>query len=200
MSTRLDEAHLPLHVLISSPFGELNENQEELLIAAQQTVESADMELRRLRKLIEIDCGDATLVPRPMALSELLGPPLAIAQSRASGSVVTIVTRIPETLPRALVDPVYTQEALTSLLCDVVVRVPAGSDVTIDAGERGPGRVEITISPSSPVTHDSLEVRLARRVIEREGGRVIDVGGERRIELPAEPLEGSSLTPARRGG
>jgi hypothetical protein len=32
------------------------------------------MELRRLRKLIEIDCGRFTLVPRPIAMRELLVP------------------------------------------------------------------------------------------------------------------------------
>lgn len=190
MSAQLDEARLPLHVLISSPFGELNENQEELLTAAQQTMESADMELRRLRKLIEIDGGQATLVPRPIAMRELLGAPLAIAQSRAAGSVVTITVDVPDTLPRAIVDPVYAQEALTALLNDVVGRVPAGGDVRVRAFEREPGRMLVTISPNVPVARDVLDVRLARRVIEREGGRVIDAEGERAIEVLSERLQG----------
>jgi hypothetical protein len=186
MSARLDEAHLPLHVLISSPFGELNENQEELLTAAQQTMESADMELRQLRKLIEVESGEITLVPRPIALTELLGPPLAIARSRASASVVSLITRIPDDLPRAIVDPVHTQEALTALLCDVILRVPAGDDVTVHASEIGRARLEMTVSPSVPALNDQLAVRLARRVIEREGGRVMDQDGKRQIHLPSE--------------
>ena len=49
MGTRIEDAQLPLHILLSSPFGALNENQEEMLSAAQSAVDSADVELRRLR-------------------------------------------------------------------------------------------------------------------------------------------------------
>ncbi|MGH7647357.1 MAG: hypothetical protein ACREND_04520, partial [Gemmatimonadaceae bacterium] len=90
METRIEEAQLPLHILLSSPFGALNENQEEMLSAAQSAVDSADVELRRLRKLVELDRGAVTPVIQPIGLAELLRPALAIAQSRAVSASVQL--------------------------------------------------------------------------------------------------------------
>ena len=57
---RLEEMQLPLHILLENPFGELNDNQEELLGAAQTAVETADIEVRRLRKLLDLERGAVT--------------------------------------------------------------------------------------------------------------------------------------------
>ncbi|HXE61408.1 MAG TPA: hypothetical protein VN607_11915, partial [Gemmatimonadaceae bacterium] len=104
MGTRIEEAQLPLHILLSSPFGALNENQEEMLSAAQSAVDSADVELRRLRKLVELDRGALTPVIQPIGLGELLRPALAIAQSRAVSASVQLHLDISDRAPRVLAD------------------------------------------------------------------------------------------------
>lgn len=188
MSARLEEAQLPLHILLSSPFGDLNENQEEMLGAAAHAVDAADADLKRLRKLIELDRGEHPVAPERIAVRELLHAPLAIAKARAAGSAIRIVVDLPDTLPRVIADPVHTQEALTALLCETLSHVAAGSELTVRAGDDSPGRVVVTIAPISPVPVEALDVRLAKRVLERENGRVIDAEDVRRVELPADRL------------
>ena len=58
---QLDEARLPLHILLDNKFGDLNENQEEMLGAARAAVEQADLRLRRLREIVDIDAGRLAL-------------------------------------------------------------------------------------------------------------------------------------------
>jgi signal transduction histidine kinase len=186
MGASLEQARLPLHILLSSPFGELNENQEEMLDAAQRAVDAADADLTRLRKLIDIDRGVVRLSPQPVAVAELLRAPIAIAKSRAVASVVQLVADIPDSLPRAIVDPLHSQDALTALLADVVSRTPAGGEVSIRAHDAGSGRLILTVKPNSPMDRLPLDVRLAQRILEREGGASTDTDGARRIELRGE--------------
>lgn len=185
MGTSLEQARLPLHILLSSPFGELNENQEEMLDAAQRAVDAADAELTRLRKLVDIDRGVVQMRPEPVSIAELFRAPVAIAKSRAA-SAVQVIIDIPDTLPRALVDPVHTQEALTALLSDVVQKAQTGAEVTIRAREAAPGHVTVTVTPHSPVARPPVDIALARRILQRESGAAIDADGARRIELRAE--------------
>jgi hypothetical protein len=100
--------------------------------------------------------------------------------------MVRVVADIPDSLPRAIVDPVHTQEALTALLADVVSRQSAGGEVSIRAHDTGSGRVILTVKPNSPSDRSPLDVRLAQRILEREGGASLDTDGVRRIELRGE--------------
>ena len=52
---QLDQVRLPLQILLNSPFGELNENQEELLRDARAAADSIDVALRRLGQVADID-------------------------------------------------------------------------------------------------------------------------------------------------
>jgi hypothetical protein len=46
---------LPLQILLESPFGELNENQEELLRDARAAADAIDAALRKLGHVADID-------------------------------------------------------------------------------------------------------------------------------------------------
>lgn len=63
LAARLDDVRLPLHILLSDHFGELNENQEEMLGAAQAAATEAAAVIARLRALIAGDPGDG-VAPR----------------------------------------------------------------------------------------------------------------------------------------
>jgi signal transduction histidine kinase len=189
MGARLEEAQLPLHILLSSPFGELNENQEEMLGAAHQAVEAADRLLQQLNKLIAIDRGAVHLVPTRVMVGELLRAPLAIAKSRATASAVRLTADIPGSLPRVIADPVHTQAALTALLCDVVARADEGSEVSVTVRDEEDGaHVLLTLAPSAPGLHEPLDVRLAKRVLERGGGYVTDAKGTLAVRLRVESM------------
>ena len=53
--SQLDEVRLPLQILLESPFGELNDNQEELLRDARAAADAIDARLRRLGQVADID-------------------------------------------------------------------------------------------------------------------------------------------------
>ncbi|MBC7788343.1 MAG: HAMP domain-containing histidine kinase [Anaerolineae bacterium] len=185
MVASLKEAQLPLHILLSSPFGELNENQEEMLGSAQQALESADAEVRRMRKLVEIDREAISMLPQRISVAELLNPSLAIADARASAAVVRLRTEIADTLPRVIVDPVHTQEAITLVLTDAVTRTKQGGEVIVRAEEEGKN-VVITVTPGVAADSVPLAVRLACRVVGAQKGN-LDLGREKTtISLPCE--------------
>lgn len=188
---RLEESQLPLHILLESPFGELNDNQEELLGAAQSAVEAADLEVRRLRKLLDLEQGAITFLIQPVGIAELLRAPLAIAAARADKRGIGHDWSVPATMPRVRVDLSLMQEALTSALSRAIDLTPDGHRVALKVSESPDGaRVQLTISHGSPGVDQSTERLLAERTIERQGGTMVDANGSTTIELSAERLNG----------
>lgn len=188
MSARLQEAQLPLHILLSSPFGALNENQEEMLSAAQSAVDLADVALRRLRKLVELDRGAVMPVIQPIGLGELMRPALAIAQARAVAAGVQLHLDISDRAPRVLADATLAQEALTTVLGVAIASTPAAGDVTVTAAEREEGRVTIEVTHARSAGPESLEVRLARRLFAAQHARLTEEPERTVIDFPAEHL------------
>ena len=186
MGARLEEAQLPLHILLSSPFGALNENQEEMLGAAQAAVDAADVELRRLRKLVELDRGALTPVIQPVPVGELLRPVLAIGQARAAQASVQLRTDISDRAPRALVDATLAQEALTTLVTGAVAATRPAGDVRVSAVEREDGRVVIDIAHDAAPIPETLDRRLAQRLLDAQGAELTESPGLTRIALRAE--------------
>jgi len=190
-AARAQEAQLPLHILLSSPFGELNENQEEMLGAAMSAVDAIDAEVRELQKLVQLNRGELSIVTQPTNLAELLRPTLAIAAARAEPAQVQLLPAISDTAPRVIVDAVHAQEALTSILTDAVVHTAKGGDVDVEASEGERSRVRISIVRRPPIAADAnaampLELRLARRLLEAQGCSVRSDGAVTIVELPAE--------------
>ena len=188
MGTRIEEAQLPLHILLSSPFGALNENQEEMLSAAQSAVDSADVALRRLRKVVELDRGAVTPVIQPIGLGDLMRPALAIAQARAVAASVQLHLDISDRAPRVLADAMLAQEALTTVLTVAVASTPAAGDVAVTAGERDEGCITIEVTHARSTGPESLDARLARRLLAAQDARLTEQPERTVVEFPAEPL------------
>lgn len=185
---RTEEARLPLHILLSSPFGALNENQEEMLGAAQTAVDAVDTEVRQLQKLLQLHRGQLIMVPQPIGVAELLRPPLAIAAARAERSHVQLRPTLSDAMPRVVVDAVHAQEALTSILTNAVARTPEGSDLDVDVrevAERPLVRIRVEL-PRPQASPDSIEMRLAKQLIEAQHGTLTDGARGVVIELPIE--------------
>lgn len=188
MSARLLDAQLPLHILLSSPFGALNENQEEMLSAAQSAVDSADTALRRLRKLVELDRGAVMPMIQPIGLGDLMRPAVAIAQARAVSAGVQLQLDISDRAPRVLADATLAQEALTTVLGVAIASTPAAGDVAVTAGEREDGRVAIDVTHARWSGPESLELRLARRLLAAQNARLTEEPQRTVVDFPAEPL------------
>lgn len=197
MTAHLDEARLPLHVLLSSPFGSLNENQEELLAAAQSALDAADQEVRQLRTLLAIDRGEHPPTPQRIGLCELLRPVLAVGEAHAVRAHVTLHATISDTAHRVLADPLQLDAALTTFITYAIAHTPPHGTVTVIAEDevpngdpnRDPNRVRITITHAAPDTPRSalpLDVRLARRLIFLQQGTLPKSQGDIVINLPNE--------------
>jgi signal transduction histidine kinase len=189
-AARTQEVQLPLHILLSSPFGDLNENQEEMLGAAMSAVDAIDTELRELQKLVQLNRGELSIVTQPMNLSELLRPTLAIAAARAEVAHVQLRPFVSDTAPRAIVDAVHAQEAMTSILTDAIAHTAEGGDVDVNAGEDDHGRIRISITRrpmiAGAATTVPLELRLARRLLEAQGCSVTNDAAVTVVEMPSE--------------
>lgn len=189
------EARMPLHILLSSPFGALNENQEEMLGAAQAAVDAVDTEVRQLRKLLQLHRGQLPVITQPIGVAELLRPSLAIAVARAERRHVQVRPTLSETMPRVVVDAVHAQESLTSILVNAVGQTPEGRDLDVDVRETEQGRVRVHIVSdrrSDGEQHppakgrESIELRLAKRLLEAQNGTVTEDEHGVSIELPIE--------------
>jgi len=189
-AARTQDAQLPLHILLSSPFGALNENQEEMLGAAMSAVDSINTEVRELQKLLQLDRGELTFVTQPINLAELLRPALTIAAARAESAQIQLRPVISDTAPRVLVDAVHAQEAITSILTDAITHTDKGGDLVVDAGEgdRSHVRVSITRRPATAASLAALplEMRLAERLLGAQGCTITNDGSVTVIELPSE--------------
>jgi signal transduction histidine kinase len=189
-AARTQEAQLPLHILLSSPFGSLNENQEEMLGAAMSAVDLIDTDVRDLQKLLQLHRGELSIVTQPINLAELLRPTLAIAAARAESAHVQLRPVVSDTAPRAVVDAVHAQEAMTSILTDAIAHTANGGDVDVDAGEGDRSRIRVTITrrPVLAGAADavSLEMRLARRLLEAQGCSFTSDGAVTVVDMPSE--------------
>ena len=198
MTSRLEEAEMPLHVLLSSPFGSLNENQEEMLAAAQAALDVADRDVRLLRTLLALDRGELSTVPQPIGLAELLKPALAIAQAHGRSAKVAVHTDISQTAPRVIADAMQAQAALTTIFTTAVARTPADGEIGIKAEESEHGRIRITVShggAGEAMGQPSLDIRLARRLIGLQHGTLRESNGNITIELEGEtPMSTSRAT------
>jgi hypothetical protein len=182
VARQLEEVRLPLHILLDSHFGDLNENQEEMIGAARAAADAADLELGRLREIADIDRGALSLrrdLIRPGELIESLLPTLR-AEAQREG--VRISTDVAPALPRIAGDRGRLQEALSLLLSERIRLAPAGNDVRISVeADHSQLRIAIDHSASPRV---SAEEGLARRLVAAHQGTVREQTGRTTITLP----------------
>ena len=179
---------LPLHILLDSPFGSLNENQEEMLEAARGAAEALEVRLRQARKLVELERGAVPVMAKPVGLGELMRPALAIAEARAAKRGLTLRAQLAPGAPRVVVDPAQAQEAITIVLGEAVERAEAGAELQVEAGEGEPGVVQVTVAPLAAAGERSLPLRLAEALIRAQGGSMTAGGAGVGIALPAEQV------------
>ena len=190
MASRLQDAELPLHVLLSSPFGALNENQEELLSAAQTAIGVADDEVRHLKQLVELDRGAVPVRFQPVNLAELLKPALAIASARARRAHVDLQSDVSDSCARVIVDPLQAQEALTAVLDWAVTGADARVPLMVRAADDDGGLIRITVSHPA-ISGDArfpVTMLIAARLIAMQHGIITRDAGSLTVQLLCETL------------
>lgn len=211
VARQLDEVRIPLHILLDSHFGDLNENQEEMLAAARTAADDVHLRLDRLRAISEVDRGGLRLRPERVKLGDIVARLLPGLTAAASRGGVTVASDISPLQPAATADRAWLSEALSLLANDAVLRTPAGGHVRLtsvepgaptgadmaDAGALGPDAGVPAAHPDTAVpvqlaishgTGDGrpIDVALSDRLIGAQGGRVQHEPGRTVITLPAD--------------
>jgi len=115
MARSLDEIRLPLHILLENKFGDLNENQEEMLGAARAAAEATDERVRAVTTTIAATDGTLVLRRDRIRGGELIEGLLAPLRTQAQARDGRIETEVASPLPSLTGDRAYLQEALRSL-------------------------------------------------------------------------------------
>lgn len=187
ISSQLEEARLALHILQTSPFGELNENQEELVSAARQASEVADRDLRRFTRLMSMSSRqrDATRESIPVLL--LLEPSLAIAGAKAQERGISITVHRDRHLAPAFVERVTAQEALSLIFTALIETRSGGEEVHVTA-EEARGEIALRIEPGFRDVHTpSLLLMLAAELLEAQSVKLTIAAVDVTVRFPMPP-------------
>lgn len=179
---RLDDVRLPLHILLENRFGDLNENQEELLSSARAAVDAIADELAAMRQIGELESGTRQLRHDRLKLKDLVGALAPMLDALAKSQGATVEIDIPPLLPPIHADGALLSGALTELLGAVIAIAPRGriARVTVSQGDRclrleGHGGL-----PS----HSTVAATAATMVIKAHGGGIQWLDDGIAIELP----------------
>ena len=187
---QLEEVRLPLHILLENRFGELNENQEEMLGAARGAAEAADAALLRLRDVVRLDTGSLRLRAERVRLQDVvegLLPPLRVAAGERD---ISVQVDLPPTLPALVADRGRLQEAVATLLFDFVRQAPQGAAIVV-AGSHDRQDVQLTVGGGGALVLTDAST-LAVRLIRAHGGGVDVQPGQLVVRLP---IGGASAVP-----
>jgi signal transduction histidine kinase len=186
VARQLDEVRLPIHILLENHFGELNENQEEMLAGARAAAEAAGVELARLREIADLDRGALNFRRDRVRCGDLLRALKPQLEADGERADVKVTFDVMPGLPPVAGDRVRLQEALDLLLRLLVRHALPGGEMTIGARH---DKKEITIEVAhGPVPMLDANVALAQRIILAHGGRIEEQDGRMRIFLPAAGL------------
>jgi signal transduction histidine kinase len=180
-SKQLAEARLSLHVLQDNHFGELNDNQEEMIGAAREATEAAEVELNHLREIADIDRGALMLRRDLVKPGEIIRSLLPLLNAQATKQGVRILSELEPALPRVVGDRGRLQDALGLILKDAVRYAVPGTSVSVHASSQ-PLTVTIVVNHSSPHSYTG-DVALADRLIRAQGGSVTHTGDATTITL-----------------
>ena len=169
-SKQLAEARLSLHVLQDNHFGELNDNQEEMIGAAREATEAAEVELTHLREIADLDRGALALRRDLVKPGEIIQSLQPLLNAQATKQGVRILLELEPALPRVVGDRGRLQDALGLILKDAVRYALPGTSISVHAAS-GTDAVTIIVNHSSPHSYTG-DVALADRLIRAQGGSV----------------------------
>jgi signal transduction histidine kinase len=183
VSRHLDEVRLPIHILLENQFGQLNENQEEMLASARAAAEAAGLELSRLREIADLDRGALNLRRDRVRVGDLLQAlrPQLTADGERAG--VEVAVDVLPGLPPVAGDRVRLQEALDLLLRHLVRHALPGASVAIGARQERSDIVVDVKHGAAPLLDANWA--LGHRIIGAHGGRIEARDDVVSIVLPA---------------
>jgi len=181
LTESLRQVGLPLHILLENRFGDLNENQVEMIAAARASAEEADILLRRAERVRALERQprvDRDETTRPI---DLCRGALAIASAREAHRGVRFEADLSPALPRVRGDRSHLEEGLTLLLCDDAARAQKDRTITVTSEDDVASAVHLVIRHGAEPALLSLDRLLAMRLIESTNGDVEAQSGETHV-------------------
>ena len=179
---RLEEVRLPLHILLENHFGDLNENQEEMLGAARTAAEGVDADMLSLRQISAMDLGERPMRHDRIKPADIIEAIRALLRSTADAAGVALEFDIAPLLPAIQGDRVRLQEAFVLLLSDAVGGAMRDSAVKISV-EGHDGTIRFLVHGTGTVP-PTVRWAAAVRVVQAHDGTVERTVGGLSIELP----------------
>jgi signal transduction histidine kinase len=177
---RLEDIRLPLHILLENRFGELNENQEEMLGAARAAADAADADVVAMHQLADLDRGARPLRHDRILPGDLVKALVPTLQAQAEKQGATLRVDIEPLIPAIWGDQPQLQEALSTLLSEAVARADnTDLELRLQKAETG---CEVVVRGGGTVRR-TVRTALAMRLVGVMGGRVDRTPGELRIAL-----------------
>ncbi len=178
----LDSARIPVHILLTAQFGELNENQEEMLRDAAGALDRIADELRALREI-------ATTAPRvaparceAVRLGDMLRALQPELLAQATRADVSLNMNIAPGLPGTIGAAAQLRDAIRLTLADDIRYAIPGSVVTVDATSTSS---EIRITSCCSATRSvSANLLLAERLFAAQDARLEYGDGRTTIVIP----------------
>jgi signal transduction histidine kinase len=163
--SQLDEVRLPLHILLDSKFGDLNENQEELLRDARNAADAIDTALRRLGQVADADRGAMQVQRELVQINDVVRSVLPLARAAAERQGARVEVSLEPGLQRAFADRARLAAALTLLTTDAARKTGPQIPLSISTSREGASAM-VRIVPSAEISI------LASRLISVQGGQL----------------------------
>jgi signal transduction histidine kinase len=183
---QIEEIRLPLHILLENRFGEVNENQEEMLGAARGAADAADAAILGLRQIAELDLGTRPLRRDRIRPSELVEG--IRAQITACAPDAQLEVEIEPLVPAIVGDRARLQEALVTLFGDSARAAKPGGPLRLTLGA-SEGRAVLQLDGAGPA-QPSIQSAVATRIVAAHGGEVTRADGRITISIPFQKSTG----------
>lgn len=180
---RLDDVRLPLHILIDAPFGELNENQEELLVTARAAADAMDGALRRLMLVTDADRDALPVLLERASLNDVLRGVIPMLRAIAERRGARVEPDLDPTLPRVSADRTRLAEAI-ALLGTVAARSADADHALRISTTRLGGSVAVRLAPVDESQLETPSLVLATRLMAAQGGSVARVADAFELRIP----------------
>ncbi len=189
VSKGIDEIRLPLYILLENRFGDLNDNQEEMLESARTAAEQVNTDADRLAEIGALDRGALTLRSDRVHVADVIQSLRPTVDSEGARAGVRVEVDIEPALPPVTGDRGRLQEALALVLADSVRRTPSGGKVRIVIGAKGHA-ISIVVEHGAPPAPDVASA-LAQRLIEAHGATFERSPGQISVNLPVARVSGT---------
>ncbi|HEY4307544.1 MAG TPA: hypothetical protein VGM82_23925 [Gemmatimonadaceae bacterium] len=180
VTKRIEEIRLPLHILLENHFGELNENQEEMLGSARGAADVADAEVIAMQQLADLDRGARALRRDRILPVDMVKALVPTLQAQAEKQQRLLHVDLEPLIPAIWADQPQLQEALSTILRETIAHAES-REITLRLTKAKTG-CDLRVTGGGPIPRN-VRTALAIRLVGMMGGRVDRAENELRIAL-----------------